>query len=232
MSEQNTGNEPIVNPNPAPQLTPTAPTVNYEDLIAKARTDEKNKLYPEIEKLKTEVAKNVERINALLISVAEKDELLKQKDKELAEKDAKYTALEKEGANGMDKELKALQEQLAQLQADLAKKDEEIVQVKAKAEVDNYKATKLKDLDEDFHDLVIGNSKEEIDASFAKAKEKFEKIATKYGVQANPQVGLPKPNPSVVNNTYKGVKPEDIAKMSPAEYAEYRKNLGFKTRRV
>lgn len=230
MSEQNTGNEPIVNPNPALQPTLTAPTVNYEDLIAKARTDEKNKLYPEIEKLKAEVAKNVERINALLISVAEKDELLKQKDKELAEKDAKYTALEKEGANGMDKELKALQEQLAQLQADLAKKDDEIVQVKAKAEVDSYKATKLKDLDEDFHDLVVGNTKEEIDASYAKAKEKFEKIASKYG--QTPQVGLPKPNPSVVNNTYKEVKPEDISKMTSAEYAEYRKTLGFKTRRI
>ena len=30
----------------------TSTTINYEDLIAKARMDEKNKLYPEIEKWK------------------------------------------------------------------------------------------------------------------------------------------------------------------------------------
>ncbi len=57
-------------PAPAePQKTP----INYEDLISKARKEEKDKLYPQIESLKTQINSWTEKANTHLITIAEKD---------------------------------------------------------------------------------------------------------------------------------------------------------------
>ena len=59
-----------------PEPTPTG-TVNFEDLIGKARKEERDKLYPEITKLK-------EDKNKYLLVIAEKDAEIKDLKEEIA----------------------------------------------------------------------------------------------------------------------------------------------------
>ena len=61
--------------------------------------------------------------------------------------------------------------------AEKAEKDFE--DFKASLEIKEYRAEKVKDLDDDFKDLVVGATKEEIDESYNKIKEKFDKISEK-----------------------------------------------------
>lgn len=209
----------------------TAPTVNYEDLIAKARQEEKQKVYGEIEKLKEDKSKLTDRVNQLILQLGEKEEADKAKDKEIADLNAKLEKITKEGTSNMDKATKDLADKVAELEAQLAQKDAEIERTKAQAELDKYIAEKTKDLDEDFRDLVVGSTKEEIDASYDKAKAKYDKIASKFATteqKNNSTPTLPKV-PTNVNDALKGFKPEDIANMDvrSKEYKEWRKAMGL-----
>ena len=143
MSDANT-NINVEPNNVTPAATqPSVPTVNVEDLLAKVRAEEKGKLYPEIEKLKAEVAAKVERINGLLMSVAEKDEQIKATNKELENTKKELEKQKEEGAKSKvdSKELKELQDKLAQaekelsdMKAEMAKVEAEKVALQVKAE--------------------------------------------------------------------------------------------------
>ena len=61
----------------------TTPTINIEDLMAKARSEEKAKLYPKIEKLEKENKALVEKNNTHLLSLGEKDALITSLNKEI-----------------------------------------------------------------------------------------------------------------------------------------------------
>ena len=52
---------------------PQVVTINYEDLIARARKEEKDKLYPKLEKLELDNKDLVAKHNQALISIGEKD---------------------------------------------------------------------------------------------------------------------------------------------------------------
>lgn len=223
-----------IDPNVEPEVTPKteepkAPVINMEDLIAKARSDEKNKLYPEIEKLKKEVEQKTEKINAYLISVAEKDELIKDLQKQVE------TAKE-EGAKEMEtaktESVKELETKIKDLEAKLQGKETEFEQFKVQQELTAYKAEKLKEVDETVADMVDGNSKEAIDASIEKAKAFYEKVASKFGTAttatpAPTKAPLPKPQLNDVTGIFKNTSPEDVARMTPAQYAEFRKSIGM-----
>ncbi len=62
------GNDPTV----------TKPTINYEDLIAKARKEEKDKQYKKIEKLQTQVNTLTEQHNTDLLAKADLEKQLKK----------------------------------------------------------------------------------------------------------------------------------------------------------
>jgi chromosome segregation ATPase len=211
---------------PAP--TPSAPPVNYEDLIAKARAEEKQKVYGEIEKLKEDKAKLTERVNQLVLQLGEKEEAIKAVEKDVADKDKQIDTLTKEGTKNMDKATKDLSEKVAELEKQLAVKDAEITQIKNQVEIDKYVAEKTKDLDEDFRDMVVGSTKEEIDASYEKAKAKYDKIASKFATTTKEDTPLIPKVPTNVNEAFKNIKPEDIANMSAKEWKEHRKTLGLK----
>lgn len=227
-----------VKPNDATTSTTlnTVPPVNVEDLLAKVRAEEKGKLYPEIEKLKAEVNVKVERINGLLLSVAEKDEQNKALNKEIEKLQKQIEEVKEEGAKSVvdSKELKELKEQLTKLEKELeakdaviASKEAEAEALKLKAENDSYIKEKLKDLDESVHDLVFGNSKEEIDATYAKAKSAYEKMANKLG---KPSV-MPKPgvSPHTDMGEFKNMTPEQIRALGsdPVKWKEFRKTLNL-----
>ena len=211
---------------------------SYED-IAKARQDEKNKLYPQIEKLKAEIAKLNDKLSTNLLSGSEKDEAIKDKDTKIAELEAKVIKLEEKGAEAKmsDKLVKELQLKLDEALKALETKDTELAQVK----LASYKADKIKDLDESVVDLVSGNTEADIDASVEKAKAIFEKISAKYAdkkvdnTPANKQSTLPKVNLNVVNDeVFKDTKVEDIMSLDISTpegrkvWQEMRSKLGLK----
>lgn len=220
---------------PAPAPVVSAPPVNYEDLIAKAREQEKGKLYPEIEKLKGENVKLIEKNNSLLLTVGEKEQIQRELEKAISQLETKVKQYEEEGKMSMekDKTVEALQKEIEALKAENAKKDEEFKAFINKAEVASHMSAKIKEaqLDEDLIELVQGNTKEEVDASIAKAVALQEKIKAKYVAPKAPtpdNVPLPKPNTAVLGiEQLKTVKPSDIMTMDRDAWKKMRKDLGL-----
>lgn len=218
------------------------PTINYEDLIAKARKEEKEKQYKTIEKLKTQINTLTEQHNTDLLKVAELE-------KQLQEANAKLTT----AGSGDSEEVKTLKETIKGLEkekADLDKKvkefesttpvdrDEVVAEVKAELEkeyeVRTYKAEKMAELKNDIlvPELVFGNTKEEIDASIQSALERSNEIKKSLGLTNKPDKRTPKSpaNPSVSKVQDNQVSLERLATLdvrSP-EYAQLRRDLGLR----
>lgn len=238
MPETNANTNVDNNIVPPVNTTPVPPVINYEDLIAKARNDEKEKLYPQIEKLKSENEKLIQRVNELLLSNATQTETEKLTAKEISELKAKVEELNAEGEKNVmkDKTVQDLQLEIQKLQDQLTLSANEVTKVRTEYELKEYRSTKLKDVDESVHELVFGASKEDIDASAEKAKATYEKIASKFQttpppanqVQTSSFNRVPPVNMSTVNDQFKQVSEADIANMSMADYAVWRKQQGLK----
>lgn len=176
------------------QATATAPTINYEQLIAQARQEEKQKLYPEITKLKAEKEAQTKRINELIIQVAEKDETIKAKDAEIAKASSKKQDSE---------EVKNLKLKIEELTNSVALKDSELAELK----LSTYKEAKMREVqDQIIPELVRGTTPEEIDASIEIAKQAFASVVSRVSSAqptAQPQQVMPTANPvmPVVNPT-------------------------------
>ena len=207
-----------------------------DSLVAKARKEEKDKLYSEVLKVKEQLTASESKVKELEASLADKGnntELETQvaaKEKEVAELKNQITELNTklaEGADNVSKEqLDALlksQEEMQKLIKEQADKIAGIEAAKAAEiaakEVAVYKAEKLKDLDETFHAFVQGATKEEVDASYTMAKKAHEDFLKKNGF-----TNL-KPTSISHEDTFKDVTAEEISRMTPKEYAEYRKKL-------
>ena len=226
--------EQIITPPVAGETTPPIATpvaepkqshIDIEDLMAKVRQEEKGKLYPQIDKLKLDLEDKIAKINGYLISVAQKDETI-------SELNAKLEALEIEGDAKLEnakKETSAeLEAKLAEATAKLLAKDVEFESFKSKLELENYKATKIKEVDESVADMVFGDSKEAIDASIVKAQELYAKIVAKLGAKAPTPETLPKPNLSGANKPFAELTADDISKMPVKEWGKMREQLGLK----
>lgn len=232
------------------------PPMNFEALIAAARKEEKDKLYPRIEKLETENKNLTKSLNEALI------------DRGTAQK--RVEELEEALKTATSDKVKDLEEQLAQAQKELKEvkdstpKEEDIrAKVEAEYEVKYYRDTKLRDGADDildvFRDEVTGATKEEVDASFAKAVEKT--VATKKQLGLIDEDGNPveqkKKTSKTTSNTEDGKaddgkgdgkstkrppasnpkSPDDegfdfdyVQSLDPAsdEYKEFRKKMGLK----
>lgn len=218
----------------------TAPTINYEDLIAKARKEEKEKQYRAIEKLKGQVETLTKQHN---------DDLLANADLEKKLQDAN-DKLTKVGS-GDSEEVKTLKGTISTLEKDKTdleqklkgyedtppvNRDDVVNEVRAELEkeyeVKHYKVTKLAENKDALlvPELVFGNTKEEIDASLKSALERSEEIRKNLGVKNNTRTPKTPANPSVSKVQDREVSLEKLATMdvrSP-EYAELRKQLGLR----
>lgn len=210
-----------------PQVTTKTPTVNYEDLIAKARQQEKAKLYPQITKLEEEKKALVEKNNANLLLIGEKDAEISELKKQLADTQKNAT----QGASEKEQELLSkvseLEKELANTKANICSREEIEAEIKAEYEVKLYKEQKLREAgDTIIPELITGATKEEIDASILVSKEKFNEISNRIlgGVQ------VPVGNVSTTSLNTKELKIEDIAKLDPRspEYAQLRAKIGLK----
>ena len=222
-------------PNDGGDPKPT-PTINYEDLIAKARKEEKEKQYKTIEKLRGQIDTMTQQHNDDLLKVADLE-------KQLKDVNDKLTTV---GSGGDSDELKTAKETVKSLEKQLQEaydntlsREEVEAEVRAELEkeyeVKHYKTTKLMELKDDLlvPELVFGNTIEEIDASIQTALERSNEIKKNLGIDSvkKQEKRTPKSSaPSMSKVQEKEVSIERLASMdvrSP-EYAELRKQLGLR----
>lgn len=209
--------------------------INYEQLIATARKEEKDKLYPLLNAEKEKVKTLTTQHNELLLSNAQlqkdyeavKVELQQLKDNK-GIKDSEIVTKLKEEKVKLENELKQLRESAVNvddLRAEIEK------EVKAKYEVDLYKVEKMSSDDykgKIIPELVSGTTKEEIDASLESSKNRYSELfaqASPTPQQTTPSVPAGTPNMNTFNQGTIGA--DDISSMSISDWAEYRKKLGL-----
>lgn len=224
-------------------------TINYEDLIAKARREEKEKQYKNVERLKSQVNTLTEQHNTDLLTIAELQKQLQAANEKLTTagsgdseeiKTLKATIKTLEGEKAdLDKKVKDYEANKPQSREDIEK--EVRSELEREYEVKTYKATKLAELKDQLlvPELVMGDSKEDIDTSIEAALARSEEIRKSLGISA-PNGGDKPPkkekrtpkspsNPSGGN----GGKEVDLDYLSTLdvrspEYAKLRQQMGLK----
>lgn len=170
-------------PNPASTSQLTEPSqINYEELIARARKEEKDKLYTQIKTLKDDLK-----------------EMTKQNNKNLLEAGTLKAEIDNLKNGGDSEEVTTLKNKIKELEGTIEtlkqqSTDEETIrqQVEQEYEVKLYRTEQLvKDEVKDailpmFMETVTGATKEEIDASIEKAKELTQKAKEQMGVTSTP----------------------------------------------
>ena len=173
-----------------------------KDFIQKVRKQEKDKLYTEIQKKDTKI-KELEGEILLL-----NNRLKSSTETSINEQEELRT------------EVQRLSETVAELKKDIRRK-----------ELDLFKERALKEAgDELILDLVSGETEEEILASIEVAKQRYQEIVEK-AISKKPKVEVPKPTNPQQPKSIKQLTAQEIAKMSPKEWAEHRdmvkKQLGL-----
>lgn len=223
-AEQSNGSEeetktPETTKTPEQTVPQPTGTVNFEDLVRKAREEEKNKLYPQIEKLKKDK-------NDLLLVVAEREATIKEQEKTITDLQKNHSKLAKDVEESTSTN-KVVQEQallISQLEQQL-----EETQSQYETEMNSLKLNSYRDGliaqagGEIIAELVTGNTEEEINASIELAKQRYAEIQEK----ALSNVQMPKSiNPStsmLQQNALKSV--DDIAGMDNKAWEAYRADL-------
>jgi hypothetical protein len=217
--------------------TSTAPIFDYEKMIAQARKEEKDKLYPRMKKLEDTNKLLTKSNNDNLLEVARLKEELE------TFKAGQQNIEDSQVVKDLRKKLGELEVENETLQK--SKPDEEAIkaQIKAEYEVKLHLTTQLNENKDNilpvFAKSVTGKTKEEVDASIQNAIN--ETIETKKTLGILDEDG----NPIDTNKKNKGNKPP-IANPSGAkdkdfdletvknldvrskEYAEYRKSQGLR----
>ena len=218
--------------------------MNFEQLIAQARREEKEKLYPQIEKLKAQAEVLTKQVNeALLAKGAVEKELADLKESQKKGDSEEVTKL-KAQVEALKSENEDLKKNTVS-EEDLRKKLEEEYQVKLYAK-DKLAENKDKILSV-FAEKVVGNTKEEIDSAIEKAIASSDEIRKELGVEdkkdlkkkdknsegkkeSKSQNNPPAPNPQGGEGEKGKFDLEYIQSLDPRseEYAKWRKSVGLK----
>ena len=239
--EAEAGTAPVVNVSgvDAPTVNTTAtnaatPKFYTEEDLARVRSQEKDKLYPEIERLK-------EQVNSL---AKDKEEKAARKAAQAAEEAAEAEAQQKAKLESdLDaKELLKLKEQewQEQLARERSERETAFALLEREREFANLQNYKQQLLDAEGDNVMPqllkylqGNTREELEASLADLKAQSESILTDAQAaiqqQRKEQVGtratLPPNGPLETNMEQRQLTPQEIAAMPLNEYAKYRDKL-------
>ena len=202
--------------------------LNYEDLIKRARQEEKDKLYGQITKLKDEVSSLKKDKNDLLTVVAEREDTIKQLEGDLVALGETKGKLEKDLKDGTatNKTVSNLTLKISQLEAELEKANAE-----HEKELNTIKITQHKEKliaqanGEIIPELVVGETEEEIAESVERAKARYQEITQ----SAKRSIKMPYANPNAGLLSDKTELSEaDIMNMTPQQWQEHRKKIGLK----
>jgi DNA repair exonuclease SbcCD ATPase subunit len=231
---------PVVNVSgvDAPTVTTTEPVSNQkfytDEDLAKVRSQEKDKLYPEIERLKEEV----------LSLKKDKEEKAARKAAEDAEKLSKKAAKEKaQLENDLDaKELLKIKEQEWQEQLERERNERErafalLEREKEFANLQSYRQqlleTERDNIIPQLVDFIQGNTPEELAQSVEQLKERSASILESAQAALQQQrrdmrgtsATLPPAGPLETNSEQRMPTAEEIAAMPMNEYAKYRSRI-------
>ena len=209
-------------------------SVYTADDLAKAREQEKSKLYPQLEKMKEELSslrkeKEEEAARRAQLEAAKQaEELALQKAKEEEELSFKDLLKKKE------------QEFSAQLEQERLERERAIAlleQERKFQEVTNYRSSRIEqerdNIVPELIDLVDGNNADEIEQSIAMLKEKSARIlaSAQQAMQsarqqmAGTRITNPAAGPLDNDSEQKTYSPDSIREMSLADYAKQRAKL-------
>ena len=206
------------------------------DDLAKAREQEKAKLYPQMEKMKEELAtlkkareeeaaKEAERAAARAAKDAEKAAKAKQKEEELSVKELLS---------------KKEQEWQSQLEAERLERERAFAMLEKEREfqeLNNYRQGRLEqerdNIVPELIDLISGNTKDEIEQSISMLKEKSASISssvqqamqTAKQQMAGTRITNPAAGPLDNDSSQQSLTPDSIRDLSMAEYAKQRAKL-------
>lgn len=206
------------------------PKFYTEDDLAKVRSQEKEKLYPQIESLK-------EELNAIR---KEKEEEVARKDAEaqaLAEKARQEALSELDAKSYADARLSELQEQLERERQERERALALLEREKSFADLQAYRQQVLEQEREniipELVDLIAGNTREEIQSSVEGLKERSARILesaqsamqTARKEMTGTRATLPPAGPLETNSEQRQFSAEEIQSMSMNDYAKYRARL-------
>ena len=238
QAEANTA--PVVNVSgvDAPTVTDEAPTQTQkfytEEDLAKVRTQEKDKLYPVVEQLKSEVAALKKDKDEKAARKAAESEA---KAAEKAEKDKAKMIADLDAKDLIKLTTDELREQLERERSERERAFALLEQERTYAELQNYKQNLIEQEREniipELVDLVAGNTPDEVSASLESLKARSAKILE--SAQAAMQnarkemrgtsATLPAAGPLETNMDSRQFTAQDIAAMSMNDYAKVRDKL-------
>ena len=238
QAETNTA--PVVNVSgvDAPTVTEDAPTQTQkfytEEDLAKVRTQEKDKLYPVVEQLKSEVAALKKDKDEKAARKAAESEA---KAAEKAEKDKAKMIADLDAKDLIKLTTDELREQLERERSERERAFALLEQERTYAELQNYKQNLIEQEREniipELVDLVAGNTPDEVSASLESLKARSAKILE--SAQAAMQnarkemrgtsATLPAAGPLETNMDSRQFTAQDIAAMSMNDYAKVRDKL-------
>jgi hypothetical protein len=221
---------PVVNSGTDAPTVDTSKFYTEEDL-AKVRGQEKDKLYPQIEKLKEELDalkrdKDEQELARKAIEEAKALEERERAEDEMGVRDL-LKAKEQEWAEQLEREREERERAFALLDRE-----------KTFAEIQNYRTSRLEDerdsIIPELVDLINGNSIEEIEQSIQGLKERSSRIldSAQQAMQSarREMTGTrvttpPNAGPMDIETGTRQFTAEDIAAMPLNEYAKYRSQL-------
>lgn len=232
------GTVPVVNVSGVDAPTVTTSSVNSkfytEEDLAKVRSQEKDKLYPQIEQLKEEVAslrrEKEEQVARLAQEQADIQAAAEAKAKEERESELEVRELLKVKENEW-------QEQLERERQERERAFALLEQERLFTDLQNYRSQRVdqerENIMPELLDLIAGNTREEIDASLEGLKERSARIleSAQAAMQATrrdmtgTRATLPPAGPLENNTSQRNFTAQEIAAMSVQEYAQYRDKL-------
>jgi hypothetical protein len=181
-------------------------------LVETARKQEKDKLYKTLEQREQEAKEFKEKFEQAQVAID------------------KHTTANLTIEERLEAQLEALRGEHEALVTTLRQEKEDALKKALHAELEAYKAEKLRVAGEEIiPELVGGTTKEEIDQSVETAVAKYHEIASKFETKAKEdKQKAVKSTTKVVNPSSQTVQPltaEEIARMSPEEYAKNRDRI-------
>jgi hypothetical protein len=230
-SEQNTTPASSITANVSNQFQYTA------DDLAKARAQEKEKVYPKLEKMKEELSQLKKEKEELTAKEAERQQKIAEAEAaKLAEKKIK----EEEELSLKDLLKKKEEELLGQIDKERLEREKALAlldQERKFQELSNYRSQRMEQEREniipELLDLISGNTPDEVEQSIAGLKERsariFESVAQASQQTRKEMVGArvtaPASGPLDNDSEQRSYTPDSIRDMSMADYAKNRAKL-------
>jgi alanyl-tRNA synthetase len=213
-----------------------SPLFTAEDL-AKARSQEKEKLYPQVEKLKEELSLLKQREQERELEEARRKEERKKREAEAAKKKKEEEESELEVRQLLQRKEEEWQSQLETERNEREKAFALLDQERRFQALSNFRSMRLEqernNIIPELIDMISGNSEDEIEQSILTLKEKSAKIfdsVAQAGVQTRKdmvgaRITVPASGPLDNDSEQRSFTPDSIKDMSMADYAKNRAKL-------